>query len=96
MTLPVIPPSAGPSARFFKLKLYRGLIGLPPVYREWAKSLGLRKRGQTSYVPVLPETMGSIIKLKELLRVDLANEAPKQIKPVYPKGYSVVGSYLKH
>lgn len=82
------------SSKFFKVKLYRGLIGLPDDYKEWAKNLGLRKRGQTAYVPVRAETMGSILKLKELLKVELADEIPKNINPVYPKGYEVVGSYL--
>lgn len=83
------------SKKFFKVKLYRGFIGLPEKYREWARTLGLRKRGQTNYVPVMPETMGAIIKLKELLKVDLVDEKPDYINPVYPKGYEVIDNYLE-
>lgn len=90
----IATPSASASARFFKIKLCRGFIGLPERYREWAKTLGLRKRGQTSYVPVQPETMGAIIKMKELLKVDLVSERPVHANPVYPKGYEVVHSYI--
>ena len=54
----------------------------------------MRKRGQTSYVPVQPETMGAIIKMKELLKVDLADGKPVHANPVYPKGYEVVHSYI--
>lgn len=84
------------STKFFKLKLFRGFIGLPGKYREWAKNLGLRKRGETVYVPVRAETIGSILKLKELLKVNLVDEIPKAINPEYPKGYQIIGSYLNH
>jgi large subunit ribosomal protein L30 len=90
-------PSASPaSGKFFKVKLFRGFIGLPDKYKEWARTLGLRKRGQTNYVPVMPVTMGAIIKMKELLKVDLVDERPEHNNPVYPKGYQVVDSYIKN
>jgi ribosomal protein L30 len=82
--------------KFFKVKLFRGFIGLPEKHREWAKNLGLRKRGETVYVPVRAETVGSILKLKELLKVDLVDEIPKAINPTYPKGYQIVSSYLNN
>lgn len=85
------------ASRFFRVKLYRGFIGLPKRYREWARTLGLQKRGQTNYVPVIPETMGAILKLKELLRVDLVDEKPASTKTSYPKGYQIIDDYLhKH
>ncbi len=94
-SIPSIVQSADPTTKkFFKVKLCRGFIGLPKVYKEWAKTLGLRKRGQTNYVPVMPETMGAIIKLKELLKVDLADDKPEHINPVYPEGYRVIDDYL--
>lgn len=93
-TVPVKLEPTEASKKFFKVKLYRGFIGLPDKYREWAHTLGLKKRGQTSYVPVMPKTMGAIIKLKELLKVDLVDEKPASINPVYPKGYEVVDNYL--
>lgn len=82
------------TGKYFKVKLYRGFIGLPEVYRKWASTLGLRKRGQTAYVPIMPVTMGAIIRLKELLKVDIVEEKPASINPVYPKGYKVVDDYL--
>ena len=80
--------------KYFKLKLYRGFIGLPEKYKEWAKTLGLMRKGQINYVPVMPETMGAIIKLKELLKVDLVDSKPESTTIAYPKGYEVVGDYL--
>lgn len=90
-----VAPSADASKKFFKIKLCRGFIGLPEVYRKRAATLQLKKRGQTSYVPVMPETMGAIIALKELLKVDLVDEKPENINPVYPKGYQVVDDYMQ-
>ena len=83
------------SKKFFKVKLCRGFIGLPDVYRKRAATLELKKRGQTSYVPVRPETMGAIIKMKELLKVELVDEKPEHANPVYPKGYQVVDNYMQ-
>lgn len=86
--------SASTTGKFFKIKLYRGFIGLPDKYKEWARTLGLRKKGQTNHVPVMPQTMGAIIKLKELLKVEIVGEKPASNKISYPKGYEVIDDYI--
>lgn len=79
---------------FLKIKLYRGFIGLPKKLRDNAKCLGLYKRFQTTYVPIIPETVGNLLKIKELVKVEYVKEKPVETKPMYPPGYQVVGNYL--
>lgn len=82
-------------SQFFKVKLCRGFIGLPQEVRERATTLGLTRKGQIRYVPVIPETMGAILKLKELIKLELVDEIKDDKKKTYPKGYQVINSYLE-
>lgn len=80
---------------YLKVYLYRGFIGLPDAVRVHAKCLGLRKRFQTVYVRPAPAAIGNILKIKELVKVDLvAQKPPPRTTPLYPAGYAVCGTFL--
>lgn len=86
--------SAGP---FLKVYLYRGFIGLPKIVQSHAKCLGLRQRYQTVYITPNPKAIGNLLKIKELVKVELVETRPPPREgPMYPKGYKVMHSLLPH
>lgn len=92
LTTPIKYTAEGP---FLKVYLYRGFIGLPKSIKDNAKCLGLTKRYQTVYVPPHPSCIGNILKIKELVKVELVDKKPApRVGPMYPKGYAVQGNYL--
>ncbi|KAI0878772.1 ribosomal protein L30p/L7e-domain-containing protein [Hypoxylon argillaceum] len=54
---------------FFRITLHRSAIGLPKRTRGVLAALGLRKRCQTVFHPVTPDSAGMIMKVKELVAV---------------------------
>lgn len=89
--------SAKTAADYYKVTLKRSTIGLPGDVRAASKTLGLFKLHQTTYQPVNASTAGLILKLKELVKVELVDSIPTKqelnaLKPA--KGYTVVGRKL--
>lgn len=72
----------------------RGFVGIDKTLARCAKCIGLARRFQTSYIPIHPLAIGNLLRLKELVRVEHVDTKPARAKPVYPKGYRVVGSLL--
>ncbi|KAI1201884.1 ribosomal protein L30p/L7e-domain-containing protein [Nemania serpens] len=54
---------------YFRVTLHRSGIGLPKRTRGVLAALGLRKRCQTVFHPVTPDSAGMIMKVKELVVV---------------------------
>ncbi|OLL24797.1 54S ribosomal protein L33, mitochondrial [Neolecta irregularis DAH-3] len=82
---------------FFKVTLIRSAIGLPKkTTRRVLESLGLRKRMQTVCYPVNQQTVGMILKVKELVRVEEVSKAvsPAEAKRLRkpPAGFYVEGN----
>lgn len=57
---------------YYKITLVRSLIGTPKTTRAIVRTLGLGKRGSTVYRKVTPAIAGSILKVKELVNVELS------------------------
>lgn len=78
---------------FYKITQLRSTIGLPPVVRKNMKALGLKKRFQVKYQTVSPSAAHRLIKVKELVKVELVDEAktPEQLSQErkFPKGFEV-------
>lgn len=88
---------AAPTGPFLKVYLYRGFIGLPKVVQDHAKCLGLHKRYQTVFIKPIPKTIGNLLKIKELVKVELVQSVPpKQQGPITAKGYRVLNNLLRH
>jgi ribosomal protein L30 len=59
----------------YKITLRRSPIGLPKTYMRNIKALGLRKTtGSVSYRPVARSWAGMILRIKELVKVELTTE----------------------
>lgn len=56
---------------FYKATLFRSLIGVPKKTRIIIKTLGFGKRGSVIYRRVTPSITGSLLKVKELVNVEL-------------------------
>ncbi len=78
--------------RFLKVYLNRGFIGLPESVRDAARVLGLTRRYQTVYLEPNAVNVGSVLRIKELVRVSLVQSVPNCTAPRFPKGYRVVGT----
>ncbi|OTA58040.1 putative 50S ribosomal protein L30 [Hypoxylon sp. EC38] len=67
---------------FFRVTLHRSAIGLPRRTRGVLAALGLRKRSQTVFHPVSPQSAGMILKVKELVKVAEVERAltPKEMR----------------
>jgi ribosomal protein L30/L7E len=66
--------------------------GLPKAIRTIVTGLGLNQRHQVIWRPVSPKTAGQIIKIKELVHVELVNEIPK--KQTRPTGFVKIGNAI--
>ncbi|QLG72216.1 hypothetical protein HG535_0C05700 [Zygotorulaspora mrakii] len=60
---------------FYKVVLRRSLIGVPKSSRSIVKSLGLGKRGSVIYRRATPACAGSLVKIKELVSVEVTEKA---------------------
>ncbi|KAI2632498.1 hypothetical protein GGS26DRAFT_556202 [Hypomontagnella submonticulosa] len=67
---------------YFRITLHRSSIGLPQRTRGVLAALGLRKRSQTVFHPVSPQSAGMILKVKELVKVKEVDRAlsPAEIR----------------
>jgi large subunit ribosomal protein L30 len=59
---------------FWKVTLVRSGIGLPKRRNDTLVALGLRKRFRTVYKPVNPQMAGLLLRVKELVRLELVEE----------------------
>lgn len=79
------------NSNLLRVKLRRGLIGLPAHFREHVRALGLRHTHQKSYLPINPHVVGNILKVKELVEVRrVAGRPPAGKTSYWAKGYSLI------
>ncbi|RUS33553.1 hypothetical protein BC938DRAFT_471113 [Jimgerdemannia flammicorona] len=82
------------STSFYKVTLKRSTIGLASTYRAATRTLRLNRLHQTVYHPISPTAAGLILKLKELLKVEIVKRVPtreeERAERSPPKGYRVV------
>ncbi|KAJ1960299.1 39S ribosomal protein L33, mitochondrial [Dipsacomyces acuminosporus] len=84
------PGTGSTEGKFWKITLNRSPIGLPPKTRQNTLALGLKRRGHISYRPISNEIAGMIIKVKEIVKVELVDKVePHKIKA--PDGFEVIG-----
>lgn len=76
--------------KYFRVTLKRGLIGLPDKFKEHTRSLGLRRTHQKSYLQINPQTVGNILKVKELVEVKTVKGKPIPGASYWAKGYSIL------
>lgn len=60
---------------YFKVTLMRSAIGLPARITGTLNALGLRKRMRTVYHPMTPDVAGQIMRVKELVDVQVTERA---------------------
>ncbi|KAG7763474.1 hypothetical protein KL931_004961 [Ogataea haglerorum] len=60
--------------KYFKVTQLRSAIALPQKKKETLLRLGLRRRHQTVFHRICPEQAGMIATVKELVKVELADE----------------------
>ncbi|CAO3687267.1 unnamed protein product [Rhizopus stolonifer] len=85
------------AAEYYKITLKRFSIGLPDDIRGASRTLGLFRLHQTTYKPVNAGNAGLILKLKEIVKVELADSIPTKAELAAKKparGYTVVGRKL--
>ncbi|KAJ2805594.1 hypothetical protein H4R20_002029 [Coemansia guatemalensis] len=68
----------------------RSPIGLHPQTRENARVLGLKRCGHVVYRPVTNELAGVIIKVKEIIKLELVDRVDPP-KTGAPSGFEVIG-----
>jgi ribosomal protein L30 len=78
--------------KYYQITLMRGMIGLPESTRKIIRTLGLTKRHQIVWQPITSSIAGMILKLKELVRVELVADIPP--KKTVPVGYVKIGNAL--
>lgn len=59
---------------YFKVTQLKSTIGLPRVYKDTLRALGLTRRHQTVFHKVAPQQAGQLLRVKELVKVELAEE----------------------
>jgi len=59
-----------PGERYIKVTLVRSLIGYPPVQRETAKGLGLRKLNSHAVLKATPSVLGMVARIVHALKVE--------------------------
>lgn len=82
------------AGKWFKVSLKKSLIGLHWKTRECAERFGLRRVGQQIYRPINGAVIGSIVKLKELVRVQIKKGLPLPNNRKHPCGFEVVGNMM--
>ncbi|KAJ3029326.1 UNVERIFIED_CONTAM: hypothetical protein HDU68_012481 [Siphonaria sp. JEL0065] len=92
------PLKKGESAfpyRFYQITLRRGLYGIEKDTKKCVNALGLHGRHEVVWRPVNANNAGLILKIRELVTVELVNEIPDiQSRPRAVKGYTKVGTAL--
>ncbi|PRT55420.1 54S ribosomal protein L33, mitochondrial [Wickerhamiella sorbophila] len=81
---------------WYRVTQVRSTIGLPKKLRNTALAMGLKKRGNVVYQKVNAANAGQILTLKELVDVQLVDQAltreEERLLRRNPKGYSVEAS----
>lgn len=81
---------------WYRVTQVRSTIGLPKKLRNTALAMGLKKRGNVVYQKVNAANAGQILTLKELVDVQLVDQAltreEERLLRRSPKGYSVEAS----
>ncbi|KAI8840395.1 hypothetical protein BJ741DRAFT_706279 [Chytriomyces cf. hyalinus JEL632] len=81
--------------RYYKITLRRGLRGIEKSVKKCVDALGLKGRHETVWKSVNPHNAGLILKIRELITVELANELPQDLgRPRAVKGYVKAGCGL--
>ncbi|KAJ3285104.1 hypothetical protein HDU79_007595 [Rhizoclosmatium sp. JEL0117] len=81
--------------RFYQITLRRGLYGIEKDVKKCVDALGLHGRHQVVWRAVNPHNAGLILKVRELVTVELVNEVPDvSRRPRAVKGYTKVGTAL--
>jgi large subunit ribosomal protein L30 len=62
------------STMYWKVTLMRSGIGLSKRRNDTLVALGLRKRFRTVYKPINPQIAGLLLRVKELIRLELVDE----------------------
>ena len=95
-------PSLATSPGLFRVQLIRSSIGLPARTRLSLRTLGIRKRNQFVYLPRNASSVGVILKLKALVKVDLVEQGGKEKEKENKKmererkrGFTIVGNMLQ-
>ncbi|KAJ2707501.1 hypothetical protein FB645_000677 [Coemansia sp. IMI 203386] len=87
-------PTPNEMGKFWKITLNRSTIGLPPKTRSNADALGLKRRGHVVYKPINNEVAGIVLKLKEVVKLELVDK----VEPLHVKakdGFEVIGRMNK-
>ncbi|OMJ29764.1 hypothetical protein AYI69_g715 [Smittium culicis] len=80
------------SDKLYKIKLIRSLIGTKPIVRKNALAIGLKRTGNIVFHPVTNEMAGIILRIKELVSIQLVDsKTPTRTKQ--PLGYHVVSRF---
>jgi ribosomal protein L30 len=78
--------------KFFQITLMRSLIGLPSKTRRSVAALGLSKRHQVVWQPFTSPVVGTLLKVKELVTVELVSDIPPKMPT--PKGFVKLGNAI--
>ncbi|KAJ2145257.1 39S ribosomal protein L33, mitochondrial [Coemansia sp. RSA 353] len=76
--------------KLWRITLKRSPIGLHPKTRENARVLGLTRCGHVVYRHVSPEMAGKILKVKELVKIELVDQI-EPVKTKAPTGFEIIG-----
>ncbi|OMJ22089.1 hypothetical protein AYI70_g3090 [Smittium culicis] len=80
------------SDKLYKIKLIRSLIGTKPIVRKNALAIGLKRTGNTVFHPVTNEMAGIILRIKELVSIQLV-DSKTLTRTKQPLGYHVVSRF---
>ncbi|KAJ2548975.1 39S ribosomal protein L33, mitochondrial [Coemansia sp. RSA 1933] len=83
-------PKPNEQGKFWKITLKRSPIGLHPRTRENARALGLERRGHIVYRQISSEIAGMVLKLKEIVQLELVDKV-EPTKTKAADGFEVVG-----
>lgn len=73
------PVANSAKTMYYKIQQIRSTIGLSPIVRKNMEALGLKKRNQIKYQKVSPSTAHRLIKVKEIVKVELV-DTPKTVE----------------
>jgi large subunit ribosomal protein L30 len=78
---------------YYRVEFIRSLIGLSKSIKLVAKSIGYLRTHQVIYLRVNNKNAGKLLKLKELIRIQLVNHVPME-KQKAVLGYTVAGNVI--
>ncbi|KAI9228103.1 MAG: hypothetical protein DHS80DRAFT_31141 [Piptocephalis tieghemiana] len=80
--------------QYFRVTLHRSPIGLPFKVRRTLDALGLGKKSSVAHLPCNKSSIGSLLKVKELVQVELTDVIRPKRQRV-ERGWTVLGNQLK-